>query len=375
MSEPVIPAPSLVSKTSEVKLVLEAENPPRAELELAYTFGGDINSDVPILAWIQAILHNAPSFMTPEQLKDELCQGNTLFPPIDVSVEEVKRALSRGLNLKELENYRDQWTLAAAFRSILSNHEKTARQIESQVKLDWIKQLNETYKSEVIEFDFVEEEVWNLLDKFLNLVLRNYTQYISKLASMEADSLHHGLKDAIQTVVPIDHKLERILKKELPGFLITDNELRLKYIGRILSNAFYAYRTSVTEISSVQLAQIVRGQAIYLDTNILFALTGAEGSSIEAGVSKFVQMAKNLGFSLFYTSETEKEYIGTLKFYTKQIKLNTQDIQLNPLPWNQIAPGVIKGYFEEHAKNNLSPDEFFHKYSDLESILSRKMSP
>jgi hypothetical protein len=345
-------------------------NRQHVELELAYAFGGNVlNQEDAILAWIEAILFTENHSMTETAIRDQLCLGNTIYPPIQVEAVEVQAALQRGARKDALAGVNGLWGLTEREQLALKDAESEAISVENVVKKEWLDQLTQAHVQTLgIDFHDIGQEVWGFLEAFLTKALRHYTHQLKDTGDMTASSLPERLEHAISEVVPRSHALYPILKAELPGFLASAEGLRKKYIGRIFSTALYAFRTSVTNLSSQQLTQVVRGQAMYLDTNVLFALVGIEGEeNIETSVRRLVGIATQIGFLLYFTQSTKDEYVRTLRAYCNNLYL-PDSTEPSTDTRTRAMPGVVRAYLRLYSKESLTPEEFYTRFKDLERL-------
>lgn len=342
---------------------------PGIELELAYTFGGDfLSQEDALLAWVQQLLFSASRTFTDIELRDNLCKGTTLYAPIEVELEELRKVLARGGQKGHLIEDGGSWRLSEERDLTLRGGEQRAREVEAAVRADWLEELGGKYPD--ISFGEINYEVWGYLEDFIAVVLRRYGQQLAS-AAYENNGGAGRLDVAVEEVIDPEHPLYGVLKVELPGFVVTSIAKRQKYLGHLLSHALYAYRTSTSREAAESLAAVVRGQAIFLDTNVLFVLAGLGGEeALERSVRRFAEIARSIGFRLFYTRLTLDEYTRTLRALTRVIEESSSPPAGIVVAGPRARPGIVTAYYKLKATENLAPSEFYARYKDVEARLA-----
>ncbi len=249
------------------------------------------------------------------------------------------------------------------------------RKLEVDVYAEWHYELKSKYKKLSLVIEHFKEIDVALRYFISEILLQHGIQSVSLLypesekTNIWLDSIENNI---FENIKGIDKELGNILRIELPLFLQSCDPKRRKYIVNLFNSSFYWHLVHLDSRCSNLMRNVISGQRLYLDNNILYSCVGLDGAYVLKAVHSLLTYANDLEYELWVTSKTIDEFHNSLNWRIK----NSSHRPKTPRQLAEIAIQVLKPnnfivtYWNEFVQTGLTIEEFINEKSYLEPILS-----
>lgn len=184
-----------------------------------------------------------------------------------------------------------------------------------------------------------EKQLSNLIIKYMYEVFNNDIQTV--LALMNYDGMvdmGHSRTDSFS-----NEEIEWI-----NAFLNWEDKKKNKEVFELIS-ACYEYCMITVKKDNRSFRSLLRGKRFFLDTNVIFRLTGLDTYERKTVIEAFVEKCVSCGVEVSYTNFTSKEIDDTIKYKVKRIKrLLSGRSPVSGSAMRQFHPDYEDIHFYEH---------------------------
>jgi hypothetical protein len=197
-----------------------------------------------------------------------------------------------------------------------------------------------------------------------------------------ADVLRNTLRVKAEALPTRDPRLDEARRRGLAQFFTEPTQAQRHYLADRLDFGFFATVGTLGPDAASAIKDELKGQRLYLDTNMLIAGLGLAGRRVNESTRRLLTQSQELGLELAITSRTLQEFLHSVKNAEKQVISRG-------LPARRYAPvlvrvarelggvSLIEGYYESYAKQGTNPNEWFRRAAilseQLEEILGIKL--
>ena len=176
--------------------------------------------------------------------------------------------------------------------------------------------------------------------------------------------------DLFSSIPQDDSFTSAVARFEVPAFFLSNEPQRQEYVTSLLNSSFFWHLMQVDEECSRLLKDVVSGQQLYLDNNVIYSLVGFHGADMLASVNHMLQMATELGYSLAVTTKTVDEFHGSLKYQIERLKSRPAiPADLARVASAELgATSFLTVYWEELAAHGTGIEEFVAERTYLTEI-------
>ncbi len=248
------------------------------------------------------------------------------------------------------------------------------QKLDIDVIEEWKGELCKKYKDYPPITEKIDSIVANLQLFFVKMIIRHGVESVALIYPDDPKSqkwLSEVERGIFEVLPKIDPFLDEVAKIEIPKFFRDSNSKRRIYFNGIFNSSFFWYLLQIDDKCSKLIQEVLKGQILILDNNILYSLVGLHGSSIFRSVHSMLILAKSLGYELMVTTKTVDEFHNSLNWHFKELK------QKPPIPAELLLIALdnlgvnsfLTCYWNEFIKRGSSIDEFVAEKSHIESIL------
>jgi len=247
---------------------------------------------------------------------------------------------------------------------------------ESEVFSEWKEELSNRYKKNKVIIENIDRIVDNL-HFFTRRMLRKHGVESVAVLYPESHKAQSWLsqseaeKTVFDQLPSIDSFTDAVARLEILRFFRDANPKRKTYISSLFNASFFWHLIQVDNKCTELLREVVKGQRLYLDNNVLYSLVGFDGSEVLQSVHIMLKCAGQLGYKLWVTTKTLDEFQNSLLWRLNKLK------EKPPLPRElaRIAlellneDNIVTSYWQEFVKNSTTIEEFIAERSHIEQIL------
>lgn len=305
------------------------------------------------------------------------CRGSieTLF---GICFEELSIAavLNRLVKSGRVLHERDRFTLADEQRARLEELARESQAVAEQALGDWRTFLESKWPLNANELDQLEKS----LTVFLATVLRRHGAEATLLLypeSEHAQRLYTQIEEAgFDFLEPVAPELVEIRDIALSQFIRSPTDAQRACLNQNLNVAYFQTVLSIDPEGARLVAEIARGQRVYLDTNFVYRLLGVQGPRYVKPAEAILRATQAAGYECCITPWTLDEFRASLK--------RSRDfLDRYPIPPDQYADlaadatsdeNFITAYWRK-VRSGLKPADFFAYYSAVEQHLKDRGIP
>lgn len=252
----------------------------------------------------------------------ELCKNIKEQFKLEFDVQELKMAIKNKSKGRIFCDNSHNYVLSDKVKEQLSKQTDPITLLKKYIK-QFLKECNKTYNCD------------NLL-----ITLQEYLYYAfnSNLSNLLELLENKSLSQAT------DFNISNEMVIQINDFISWDNEKKDELLYNIISFS-YDYCMLTVKKDMLLSSKIFRGKRFFLDTNIIFRMTGINKDERQFVTESFVKKCNEVGIELFYTSETLCEIYRVLEGQVKIIRSLTRDQE-------PLSPDILKKFNDTYEIND-----------------------
>jgi predicted nucleic acid-binding protein len=166
-------------------------------------------------------------------------------------------------------------------------------------------------------------------------------------------------------------RVAAIRERALQIFIGQPSEAQRTYLADLMNVSYFLTVFSLDPKAQQFVQEIVKGQRIYLDTNVLYATLGLSKAREVLSVRRLLDLTKELGYQPAVTP-------WTLNELRESLRRAKQNVTSRALPPQELAglmaettdeAGFVTAYWRHYKAKGTRPEDFFALYSALETLL------
>jgi hypothetical protein len=294
---------------------------------------------------------------------------------ISVNKNEIKNTINDLLDNGQLEQQLDRTIrLSDNAKSEINNTIQKCRELESQVKENWLKQT----RLNGIQLDY--NKLWNCLLKYLAQSFRRHGMQTVELLNPSnrlSRECSLSLSSILDSVVSenFDPSERGGAHDAIASFFLTfsTDVTRSEYVSNLANGAFNFFSLTVPPEVSESFRTNLKPLTIFLDTNYIFGLLGLNDNPQMYVSSEIIDAIRkyNLPFKLKYHLVTQRELSRTLFYYQKELRSTNWGRNISKAIIESNAPisGIEKQYHQKNAETRINVDDFFSPFRQLPLLI------
>lgn len=302
---------------------------------------------------------------------------------LDFEVPEIinagKRLAGRKMiTLSGIEQTKLEKGIVPQFQILPDIYEKINRNIniikelEDETIISWKNEICERYN----DYPIVKQNINLIEEKLHSFTSKMFMQHGVECVALLYQDNPKAQQWLMKISVPILDDLfktssiiDEIAKVEIPRFFKTIDNKRIRYINSLFNASFFWHTIQIDEKCSRLLREVVKGQKLLLDNNILYSLIGLHGAKPMKSVHHILRMAQELGYELLVTTKTIDEFNESLRIRIKENKPIPKELARIAIQ-NLECDNFMVCYWKEFVDNGISIEEFVAEKSHIEEILN-----
>lgn len=328
----------------------------------------DNNSDLPeklIQQIIVLSIYKSEKSLSSEGVKNSIKE---LFL-LDFESEEVNSALESLISDNKLLFISNKYGLENKFKQELDTKHSISVELENKIFSEWIEYIKKEYP------DLTEEDQECLLldlKEYLNKFFVTYSDdclsFLMGDRKIDDDDSYDSIIDSLPT-----RPFKNIQSKEYPKFVIESDGDRRKFLFDSLGVSFL-YRAINIDPKCTEFIRdenILKEYEIFIDTNLIYSLTGLNSPEKNGSVKKVLDLLKNLGVKTYVTPVTLKEFNSSRERAENFLKHNKSipSADIVKIVEEKTSGNFVTEFWRQNKELNISKEEFFAKYSNVADIL------
>jgi hypothetical protein len=296
------------------------------------------------------------------------------FDQAEIHASGERLARRKAIKVQQREKHESPlYQIEMEASELIESNVRQTKTLEDKVISQWRAELSKSYT----DFPRVTENldaVINNLNKFLIRIFRQHGVECAVLLYPEDEKAKSWLAEHSEKVFngfSGSDIIDAVSQIEIVKFLKSEDPDRRTYVTSLFNSSFFWHLIQIDETCSKLLRDVVSGQILLLDNNILYSLIGLHGCSMMRSVNGMIAMAKEIGYKLAVSTKTIDEFHASLKWHLQEMKQKMPlTRELARIATNELgAHSVMTTYWEYYANNGLTIDEFVSEKSHIEDLL------
>jgi len=268
-----------------------------------------------------------------------------------------------------------KFKIKAEISQKITENVNSVREIEEIVFEDWKQELIKKYKSHPTVSKKINEII-DCFKDFLSIIFhRHGIECINLLYpnNSKANKWIERVKGSIiDELKEKNRTIKSVIRIEIPIFFQKQDENRKLYLFQLLNSSFFWHLIQIDENCSELFKEVIRGQKLFIDNNILYHLVGINGKNILTSTHNILKFAKELGYELWVTSKTLEEFNESLIWNMKEYKRNIPvPIELAEMAVECLGEqSFLTSYWKEFVSTGLTIEEFVAEKSNIDELIN-----
>jgi hypothetical protein len=283
----------------------------------------------------------------------------------------IAATLSRLVKSGRVDHDDGRFSLSDEERERLDHVAEESRQIGEEALRDWRAFLQENWPLTSDELAQLERD----LGVFLATVLRRHGAEATLLLypdSEDAQRLYAEIEEAgFDFLEQVEPELAQVRDFALSQFIRRPTDAQRAYLNLNLNVAYFQTVLSIDPEGAQLVAEVARGQRVYLDTNFVYRLLGVQGPRYVKPAEAILRVTQAAGYECCVTPWTLDEFRISLK--------RSRDfVEKYPIPPDQYADLAANATSDEDfvtaywrkVRSGLKPGDFFDYFAAVEQHLA-----
>jgi hypothetical protein len=282
----------------------------------------------------------------------------------------IAATLNRLVKSGRVRHENGRFSLSYEERERLDQVAEESRQVGEEALRDWRAFLEENWPLTSDELTQLERD----LGVFLATVLRRHGAEATLLLypdSEDAQRLYAEIEEAgFDFLERVEPELAQVRDFALSQFVRRPTDAQRAYLNQNLNVAYFQTVLSIDPEGAQLVAEVARGQRVYLDTNFVYRLLGVQGPRYVKPAEAILRVTQAAGYECCVTPWTLDEFRTSLK--------RSRDfLEKYPIPPDQYADLAANATSDEdfvtaywrRVRSGLKPGDFFDYYAAVEQHL------
>lgn len=291
-------------------------------------------------------------------------------------IREAARHLA-GSGLVDIEPHEQHEPLHLTIRAKAAERIRTnlmyVQRLEDDVLRAWKGELESKYSDYQVIVNGVDRLVDALKIFMAEMFYRHGVECVALLYP-DAKRTRAWLQDESHNVLDAlpqdDTFLGTVARYEIPTFFESQDGARAEYVTSLLNSSFFWHLLQVDEDCSRLLRDVVHGQQLFLDNNVVYSLVGFHGADMLASTHRMLELAVELGYSLRVTTKTIDEFQASLQYQMRKLQSRPPvPTELARIALHELGTrSFLTAYWQELVSYGTSVEDFIAEKSHLERV-------
>jgi hypothetical protein len=156
-------------------------------------------------------------------------------------------------------------------------------------------------------------------------------------------------------------------------FLHRPTAAQRAFLANLMTTAYLVASFTLDPRASEKLQELTRGQRIYLDTNVVYAVLNLQGPQAYLSISRILKLTQDLGYELAVTKWTVDE----MKYSLRDGRTKLAKTPLPPRALAEVAASAtgeesfITAYWRKYKETGVTVEDFSAMYTELDALIER----
>lgn len=171
-----------------------------------------------------------------------------------------------------------------------------------------------------------------------------------------------------------DQAVEAVRPKALYSFIHSPTPAQRIYLANLLTTGYLVAVFTLDPKAQEAVQSLTKGQRVYLDTNLVYAILNLSGPRAYLSVRRVLQMTQELGYEVCVTPWT----VAEMKYSVRRAREKLARTTLPPRALAEIAAEAsgdetfITAYWRKYKETGVSSDDFLDLHEHIEPLLEER---
>lgn len=332
---------------------------------------GEIRVEFSRRAFVLAAAYENGGHLTSLAACRDVCDG---LWSLELDIDEIRDVVESLVKRGDLEEDESGYRLTEKTAGELGDRVQVSTEAEAQAFSDWelaVAALDATLTAEQIE-DLKKD-----LEKWLQEIVTKHGVEAALLLYPEHDRAQE-LIGSVQSqgfdFLPArEDCIEQVRPKALFAFIHKATPAQRTYLANLFTTSYMMAVFTLDPEASEAVQALTRGQRVYLDTNVIYAILNLSGPRAFLSARRVLELTRKLGYEICVTPWTVAEMRKSVKLAREKLSKTT----LPPRALAEIAAEAsgdetfVTAYWRKFKETGVTPNDFLDFHDQIEGLLDQ----
>jgi hypothetical protein len=333
--------------------------------------GGEMQVEFARREFILAAAHeNGGAFASLADCQ-EICR--TLWG-VELEVDEIRAVVGRLVGAGKLMKHGPRYELSPSAQEELGARMRESSSTEAQAFREWEASVK------ALDPDLAEDQLAALREDLVAWLQEVVSRYgieaavllypdHTRAARLTAEIEAHGFGFLPER----ENAVSKIRAEALYAFIHRPTPAQRTHLAHLMTTAYLVAVFTIDPDAHQVVKSITKGQRIYLDTNVVYAILNLSGPRAHMSVRRVLEMTRQLGYEICVTPWTVAEMKESVRRARKRLAKTT----LPPRALAELAAETtgdetfVTAYWRKYKETGVKPDDFLDLHEQIEPLLEK----